>query len=91
MHKDIETLINKGYRVVEKNIQNTHYHVFFGTTFINLWANAQKYMPQKSQPATEYNDIQEVIDYMEGKTKVADNFRTEQSELINRLRGERIV
>jgi len=65
MPKDIETLINKGYRVVEKNASIKHYHVFYGTTFLNLWTGSKKYMPRISQPATSYTDIQEVIDYME--------------------------
>jgi len=82
MYKDIETLINKGYRVVEKNAQTTHYHVFFGTTFINLWAKAQKFMPQESQPATEYEDIQEVIDYMEKRTYNRDT-------IMDKLRGNK--
>jgi len=67
MPKDINTLINKGYRVVEKNASNYHYHVFYKQTFINLWTSSKKYMPRISQPATEYEDIQEVIDYMEQK------------------------
>lgn len=82
MKKDIETLMNNGYRVVEKNAQNSHYHVFFGTTFINLWANAKKFMPQQSQPATEYEDIQEVIEYMQQRTYDKD-------VIMNKLRGNK--
>jgi len=65
MPKDILTLINKGYRVVEKNASNYHYHVFYKQTFINLWASTKRYMPSTSMPSKEYDDIQEVIDYME--------------------------
>ena len=83
MYKDIETLINKGYRVVEKNVSNKHYHVFYDTTFLNLWAGAKRYMPKISQPSTSYTNIQEVIDYMEGKEKVVE----ELNNFYDKLRG----
>lgn len=68
MNKDIQILLELGYRVIEKN-EGIHYHVFFGDTFINLWPTGKKFMPKVSCPSTEYEDIQEVIDYMKSKDK----------------------
>lgn len=83
MHKDALTLLEKGYRVVEKNASTTHCHVFYNTTFLNIWFKAHKFMPKESQPATEYTDIQEVIDYMESKEKIIE----ELDNFYDKLRG----
>lgn len=63
MSKDIEILLNLGYRVIEKK-ERIHFHVFYGNTFLNLWPTGKKYMSKNQPHSTTYEDIQEVIDYM---------------------------
>lgn len=85
MHPDIKLLEDLGYRV--RQFSPYHYHVYFDDTLLNIWISSRgkKYMTEVPQPSTEYEDIQEIIDIIEGRNNAKEEHANALNDILSRL------
>lgn len=83
MPNDIQIIIDAGYEI--RQCSSYHFKVYFNDTHINVWPSTQKYMPEKSCPATEYEDVSEVIEYMKKKEAHVRDHGSALEAITNRI------
>jgi len=86
MHKDILYLQELGYKT--RQCSPYHYHVYFDDTLLNIWIsnNGKKWMPEVSQPSTEWNEVSEIVDIIKQRTNAKDEHGIALNEILARLK-----
>lgn len=85
---DLEKITNKdNLTLTLKNPVNNHYHVSNGVITVNIWAKSKKCMPF-GEKSFEYDDIYEVIDYINQNTPSTEKIEEHEkslNDILNRI------